>query len=169
MLSRSLAGTIGIDAAMVGLALGAHHVPAAYRTALRHVKFACAARLAFIHLDDLRNHVAAAFDQHPVADPHAQPLDLVHVVQRGAAHRSAADRNRLERCDRRELAGAADLHQDVFDLRLARARRVLVSDRPARSFAGKAQLLLQRDAIDLHDDAVGFVRQAVALALPLRG
>ena len=162
-----LGRTIRIHAAMIGLALGAHHVPAAHRAALRHVKLTMPARLVFQHLHDFGNYIAAALDQHPVADAHAQPIDLVHVVQRGAADRGAADRHGLEPCHRRQLAGAAHLHLDVFDLRLARMRGVLVGDGPARRFAGEAQLLLQPNAVDLHDDAVGFVGQAVALAFPL--
>ncbi len=127
-----------------------------------------AARLVFQHLHDFGDHIAAALHLHPIANAHAQAIDLVHVVQRGAADRGAADRYRLQPCHRRQLSGAAHLHLDVFNLRLARARRVLVGDRPARSFAGEAQLLLQRNAVDLHDDAVNFVGQGVALAFPLR-
>ena len=162
-----LGRTIRIHAAMIGLAFGAHHVAAAHRAALRHVKMTMPTRLVFQHLHDFGNYVAAALDQHPVADAHSQPIDLVHVVQRGAADRGAADRHGLEPCHRSQLAGAAHLHLDVFNLRLTRMRGVLVGDRPARGFAGEAQLLLQPNAVDLHHDAVSFVGQAVTLAFPL--
>ena len=153
---------------MIGLALGAHHVSATLRTALGHVKLARAARLVLQHLDDLGNDVATALHRDPVADAHAQPLDLVHVVQGGAAHRGSANRYRLQRGHRRQLSGASHLHQDVFDLRFARARRKLVGNRPARRLAGEAQLILQADAIDFHHDAVDLVRQLVAHRRPSR-
>ncbi len=121
----------------------------------------------FDHARDFGDHVAAALDFHPVADLHAQALDLVHVVQGGAADRGAADGHRLQRGHRREFSGASDLHQDVFDLRDASARGVLVGDGPARRFAGVAQFRLQRRAIDLDDDAVDFVGEVFALGLLL--
>ena len=83
-------------------------------------------------------------------------------MQGGAAHRRAADGHRLQRRHRRQLARASHLHQDVFDLRLARARRELVGNRPARGLAGEAQLVLQADAVHLHHHAVNFVGQRVA-------
>ena len=134
---------VRIHAAMIGLALGAHDVAAAHRAVFRHVKMLLAARMLLVveHLHDLGNDVAAALDLHPVADEHAEPLDFIHVVQRGAADGGAADRHRLERRDRREFPGAPHLHQDVFDLRYARARGILVGDCPARRFAGKSQPL----------------------------
>jgi hypothetical protein len=49
---------------------------------------------------------------------------------------------------------------------VSRTRRVFEGDRPARRFAGEAQFLLQRDAVDLHDNAVGFVGERVAFGLP---
>ena len=117
----------------------------------------------FDHPSDFGDHVAAALDFHPVANLHAQALDFVHVVQSGAADRGSADGNRLQCRDRREFSGASDLHQDVFDLRDARARRVFVGDGPARGFAGVAQFSLQSSAIHLDDDAVDFVGQRFAL------
>ena len=126
------------------------------------------ARLVFQNLHDFGNNIATALHLHPVANAHAQPIDLVHVVQRGSADGGTADGHGLEPCHRRQLTGAAHLHLNVFDLRLARVRGVLVRDGPARGFAGEAQLLLQPNAVDLHHDAVSFVGQAVSLAFPLR-
>ena len=73
----------------------------------------------------------------------------------------------LQPRDRRQFPGAAHLGNDVFDLRLSRVRGVFEGDGPARRFAGEAKFLLQRDAIDLHHDAVGFVGERVALGFPL--
>ena len=84
---------IRVDAAVVDLAFGAHNLRAAHGASLRHVKDFVAARMLFVvdDFDDLRNHVAAAFHLHPVADLHAQALDFIQVVQRGIPHRRAAD------------------------------------------------------------------------------
>ena len=51
-----------------------------------------------------------------VADAHVLAPDLVLVVQRRVGHRDAADEHRLEPRDRRDRAGAADLHADVEEL-----------------------------------------------------
>src|SRR5581483_3792484 len=64
--------------------------------------------------DDLRNDVAGALQDDGVADAHVLAFDLVLVVQRGVAHQHAADIHRLQACDRRERAGAADLDVDPF-------------------------------------------------------
>jgi hypothetical protein len=46
--------------------------------------------------DDLRDHVAGALQDHPVADAHVLALDLVLVVQRRARDHDAADGDRLQ-------------------------------------------------------------------------
>ncbi len=117
----------------------------------------------FDDLRDFGDHVAAALDFDPVADFHAEALDVVHVMQGGAADRGAADGDRLQRRHGREFSGASDLHQDVFDLGDAAARGIFVGDGPARGFAGEAELVLQRGAVDFDDDAVDFVGKGVAL------
>src|SRR6185437_6384629 len=122
----------GIDAAVIGLALHAHYMAAANRAALRHLEMLVPARVlvVFNHLDDLGNHVPTALNHHPVADLYSEALDLIHVVQRGAAHRGAPDGYRLEPGDRRELPGASYLGLDVFHLRDPAARSVFVSSGP---------------------------------------
>src|SRR6267142_2108298 len=143
-------GTIRIHTSMVGLPGCADYIPLADRTVLRHLEILIPARMRFVIDDfhDFGNHVAATLDLYPVADPHAEALDLVHVVQRGAGNSCAADRNRLEPCNRRQFASAAYLGNDVFDLGDSAAGRVLVGDSPTRSFARKAQFLLKCRAID---------------------
>ena len=42
-------------------------------------------------LRHFRNYIPATLHLHPVANLHAQALDLIHVVQRGISHRCAAD------------------------------------------------------------------------------
>ena len=62
-----------------------------------------------------------------------------------------------ERGDGCDLAGAADLEEDVFEFCDAGARGELVGDGPARRFAGEAEAALLRDGVDLDDDAVDLV------------
>ena len=90
-----LGRAVDIDTAMVGFALGADDVSIAHRTTFRHVKVTMAARLVFQHLHNFGDDVPAALHRYPVADAHAQAVDLVHVVQGGAADGGAADRDRL--------------------------------------------------------------------------
>src|SRR5262249_60449867 len=126
--------TVGIHATVVGFALHTHHVAVAHGAALRHMKLLVSARmiLVFDHLHDFGNHITATFDHYPVADLYAQTLDLVLAVQRGSAHRGAADRHRLELGHRSQLAGTSHLHAGVLHLRPSAARGRLVRDSPAR-------------------------------------
>jgi hypothetical protein len=139
-----LGGAVGVNTAMVGFAFGANHVAPAHRASLRHVERFVAAGMVFVfdHTRDLWDHVATAFDFHPIADFYSEAVDLVHVVQGGAADRGATDGNWLQRRHRREFAGSPDLDQNVFDFRDATTRSILVSDGPARSFSGVSQLCL---------------------------
>ena len=84
---------VGVHAAVVGLSGRAHDVAAADGTFFRHLEFACATRMIFVidHANDFRDHVAAALHFDPIANLHAQALDLVHVVERRAAYGGAAD------------------------------------------------------------------------------
>src|SRR5579862_980553 len=134
-----LGGTVGVDAAVVSFAFGAHHVAAAHRAALGHMEMLAPAWAVVQHLNNFGDNIAAALHLHPVADAHTQPLNFVHVVQRGAAYGGTADGHGLQPCYRRPLAGAAHLHLDVLDLRFARMRGVLVGYRPARRLSGIAR------------------------------
>ena len=112
--------------------------------------------------DDRGNDFARFFDQHGVADPDVFPLDLFFVVQGRAADGAAADHDRLERGDRRQRPGAADLDQDVEQTRFDPFRFVLESDRPARRLRGEPEDLALRKRIDLHDGAIGLIGKIVA-------
>ncbi len=158
--------TVGIDAAGGGFILFTDDVASANRTLLRHVERT--PRVALLDdAHDSGNHVAAALDQHFVADLDAQPSDFVLIVKRGPRHRDAADRHRPQVRDRRQCARPGHLYVDVLDHRGRLSRGVLVGDGPARRFGCPAELPLRRNGIDFHDDAVDFVRQALALGLPL--
>src|SRR5215472_2240100 len=158
-----LGRTICVHTTMVGFAFHTHHVAIADRAAFRHREPLVAAWMLLIIKDlyDLGNHVATAFHHDPIADLYTQALDLVHVVQRRPAHRSAADRHRFEPRYGSEFAGTSHLHADVFDSGHATARSVLVGDSPSRRFTGEAQPLLQAQGVHFDDDAVDFVGQLV--------
>ena len=124
---------------MVRLARRSHYIAAAHRAMRGHLELVVAARMFLIlhHFHHFRNHIAAAFHLDPVADLHSQPLDLIQVVQGGARNGRPANRNRLQRGNRRQLPGASHLHQDVFDLGYASTRCVFIRNRPPRSLSGE--------------------------------
>jgi len=70
----------------------------------------------FHDLDDFRDDVATALDFDVIADEEAEALDLVGIVEGGAGDGGATDGDGGEDRDGRELARAADLGADVFDL-----------------------------------------------------
>src|SRR3712207_8321497 len=67
--------------------------------------------------------------------------------------------------DRRERAGAADLHDDGLDPRRRLPRRLFVGDGPARRLRRRPELVLQRGRVDLHHDAVYLVFEPASLRL----
>src|SRR5204863_8349005 len=85
---------------------------------------------------------------------------------RGAVDRSTANGNGIQFRNWREFASSSNLHVDVFNLRNARARGVLVCNCPARGFASKTELPMYRCAVHLDYDAVNFIRQRLALFFP---
>ena len=130
---------------------------AAFRQSVRTVSPAAARD----HLDDVRDHVAGALDEHAVADAHVEPVDLVLVVQGGVHHGDAADAHGLEHGDRRERAGAADRRRDLRHAggRLARGNLKATAQRGARL---SLPALAQRELVDLHDGAVDLVAAVLA-------
>src|SRR5277367_4451485 len=91
---------------------------------------------------DLGDNIAAALDLDPIVNLHTQPFDLIRIMQGRATDGCAANRYRLQHRHRSQLAGPADLPQNAFNLRDARARSILVGDRPAWRFPRKAEFLL---------------------------
>ena len=142
--SDQLRRTIGRDASRYRFAFRARDPAAAHRTTGRQAKLSfLAGAFRFDDFQDFRNNVAAAFNQNPVTDTQAEPLDLVFVVQGRARNSDAAELYRLQHRHRCQRARAADLHNDIVDPGRRLARRILVSDRPARRFSGRAKLVLQ--------------------------
>src|SRR6476469_5368311 len=137
-----------------------------YRARFRHVEL-MPVRSPFNDADHLRDDIAAALDQHFIADLGFQSRDLILVVQRGSRDRDAADRYRREVSDRCQRAGAAHVHLNIFERRYGLPRRILESDSPTRRLCREAKLALLPDGIYLHDDSVDLVRQALALLFPV--
>ncbi len=113
--------------------------------------------------DDLRDDVTGALDDDGVADAHVLAADLVFVVQRGVGDDDAADVDRLEPCDGRERAGAANLDFNAAQDCGRLLGGELVGDGPTRRARDEAKAVLQIEAIDLVDDAVDVVAELGAL------
>ena len=157
------------------LAVLAHRMAAAGRALGRELVGLRGLRPLVEHdIDDLRDHVAGALDDHGVADADigaaadrlavvADALDVVLVVQRRVLHHHAADRDRLQLGNRRQRAGAPDLDFDVAQHGGRLLGRELVRDRPARTARHEAEPLLPVEPVDLVDDAVDVVVELGAL------
>src|SRR3954467_8924453 len=102
---------------MICLSLSAYDFPPAFRAAAGEFERAFAARMILVVYDFyyFGNHISAALDQHPIPDLHSEALDFILIVQRCALDRGAADGHWPQRRQRRELAGASHLHQNVLD------------------------------------------------------
>src|SRR6185437_2088986 len=162
-------GAGGVDATPVDLAFGADEISAADGAAFREDNLAGEARVVFGLLlwrrDDLcnlRDNVAASLDGDEVANPYTEAFDLVGVVERGACDGGAADEDGNECGHGRDLAGAADLEENVFKLRDAGTRGELVGDGPAWSLAGEAEAALLCNGVDLENDTVDLVGEFAA-------
>ena len=129
----------------------------ALRASLGHRERRGAPR-TLVHLDanDLGDHVAGPPHDHRVPDVHVLAPDFVLVVQRGIRDGDAADEDRLQPRDRRDRARAPDLDIDAEHFGGHLLGRKLVRDRPARLARHEPQPVLQRERIDLVDDAVDF-------------
>src|SRR3984957_7459796 len=109
--------------------------------------------------ENLRNHVAGALHQNRVADAHVLARNLILIVQSGVGNDDAADGHRSKLGDWRERAGAADVDLDRLDDRRRLLGREFVRDRPARGARDEVEPLLQREIIDLVDDAVDVIAE----------
>jgi hypothetical protein len=82
-------------------------------------------------LQDLRDDVAGALQDHRVADAQVAALDLVGVVERGVDDGDAADGHGAEAGDGGQGAGAADLDVDGLQDGARLLGGELVGDGPA--------------------------------------
>ena len=159
-------GAGDVDAAVGDFAFGVMDLHAADGTFFRHLEFFFF--FAVLHyFQDVRDYFAGAFDQHCVSSVDAQALDFVHVVQGGFGYGDAADLHRLENGEGSEDAGAAYADFDLFQERGFLVGLIFVGDGPAGGFGGEAELVLQADFVDFHDDAVNLVAELFALGVPL--
>ena len=115
---------------------------------------------------DLRDHVPGPHDDHLVALPDVLAGEVLLVVEGGSAHGHAADLDRLQHRVRDHVAGAADVHADLLQLRDRGRGRELEGDRPAGLAPDDAQLALRLEVVDLHDDAVDLEVEVLAPLLP---
>ena len=105
---------------------------------------------------DLRDDLAGPDDLDPVADADVLLGDDLLVVERGAADGDAAELDRLEHRPGRQGSRPPDVDPDLEQPRDGHLRRELPGDRPARlPAADHAEVVVQREPVDLHDDAVG--------------
>ena len=119
--------------------------------------------------DDLGDDVAGLLEDDPVADPDVLAPDLVEVVEGRPRDGRAGDLDRRHVRDRRQRPGPADVRDDVLDERLDLLGRELEGDRPARRPADHPEPRLLVEPVDLDHDAVGLVREVVALLAPALG
>ena len=101
----------------------------------------------------------------PIADVLAH--DIGFVVQRRHLYRHAADRHGFEYRVRIEFARAAHVDADVEQFRPRFGCAKLEGRRPTRILPRVSELRLQREIVDLDDDAVDLVWQRVALRFPV--
>src|SRR5262249_6660521 len=89
--------------------------------------------------EDLRDDLAGLLEQHAVALAQPELRDDVPVVDRRAPDGGARQLDGVERRDRGDRAGPADVAMDVAQHGGDLAGRELVGDRPARELRGGAE------------------------------
>ncbi len=162
----SLRRTSRIHAAVGHFSFNVMNRAATFRALFGHAKRL--ARLPFFrHFQHMRDHFAGALDQHGVANLQAQPLDFIHVVERGTADSDASDLHRLEHGHGRQRSGAAHLHDDVVYNGGLLPRGIFVRNGPTRRFRRVTQFILNGNGVDLDHHAVDFVGQLLALSVPI--
>ena len=159
---RALRGTDKTACAThIDLALFGHRLAAAFGAMIGKVE-GRALRLGREVIHKLWNNVARALDHHAVARAHAQPFDLVAIVQRDIGHRHTADEDRGEPPDRGQLARPPDLYVDALERGLRLFGGEFMRQRPARRLGDETEPLLVVEPVDLVDHAIDFIGQVGA-------
>ena len=130
---------------------------------IRHLELRLPGLAILVELSTLRqrayylgDHLAGSNHLDPIADADVLLRDQILVVQRRVAHRDATDFDRLQAGPRIQGPGATHVDEDVAHAGDRHLGRELPGDRPARlPSAYDPELSLQREAIHLHDDAIG--------------
>ena len=112
--------------------------------------------------EDLGDDLAGLLDAHRVAFADVLAGDLGGVVQGRAGDGRTREEDRLQFGDRRDHAGAADLHADRAQGGLGLVGREFERHGPVRELARRAGPALVFEAVDLHDGAVGREGQVAA-------
>ena len=97
-----------------------------------------------------------------VADPDVLARNLVGVVEGRAGDDRPSERNGLQLRDRRQNAGAPNLHRDRLDSRLRALGRIFVGARPARAVSGRAEDFVEPALVYLDDGAVDLEAEGVS-------
>ncbi len=113
--------------------------------------------------EDFGNDIAGLADDDRVANEDPLGLHDVLVVQRRLTYDAARDTRRFHNGERCRAAGSPDRNDDVEQLRVHLLGRVLVRNRPPRRAARRAQLVVQSQLIDFHDDTVDLVLDIVTV------
>src|SRR3954470_883569 len=104
--------------------------------------------------DHLRDDLARTLHLHPVARAEVLLPDQIEVVQGRQLHRRTANLHWLQHRERIQRSGASDVHLDREQLRLRDVGGELAGDRITRLAGDDAELLPEREPVDLHDTAV---------------
>ena len=140
------------------LALRSNHLVPAAGTARRHLEGHLVARTPpcdYAH--DLRDDLARALHDHPVAFHQPLRADVVFVVQRSLLHGRAGYVHRLQDRIGVHSSGPADVYSDVQEPGHRLGRGELVCDGPSRLPADDTEVVLEVEAVDLDHDPVAAV------------
>ncbi len=116
--------------------------------------------------DNLGDDVAGPHHHHLVALADVLAGQVLLVVEGRGGDGDAADVDGLEHREGQQVAGAADVPDDLSQLRRRGRRRELPGDRPARLAPHHAKLAPERPLVDLDDDAVDLEVELVPAILP---
>ena len=113
--------------------------------------------------ENFRNDIAGLTQHNCVANQNAFGLHDVLVVQGCKLDNRASHLDRFDNCVRSSSTGSTNRNSNIEQLGVHLLWRVLVGDGPARCAAGEAKLCLLCKGVELHNHAVDFVLEIVAV------
>ena len=108
------------------------------------------------HSDDVGDDLPGLFDDHPVANLQAEPIEFLSIVNAGARDGRPRDLDRSEVRHRGQRARLADLNIDRQHLRTGFVFLPLIRRDPAGRLRGIPQLIALGEQVDLHDQSIDF-------------